>query len=341
MFSFFKKDYRHYLTKGEKYLQEERYADAKFAFATALEKIDASSGDGKGDEALLRTKLSHINNSLADLNLKEAQYALNSGNQGKANEHLQIVMELAEDGALREKAEKLAASISSENDFHNLNNNNNGCSSCKTSHLHVPETAESGFDADSHLSPEEKFELLISTLPAPLPERYASLGKDFAYCYLYIHDGKDDKALPILEQLLRISENDILYYELSLIKYRQNDSASCEENLKRAIAINPQNPLCYLALVQLRIDGGHYAETIPLLQHMIASNLLSNQARIILGDVYLSLSEEAKATDVFSEALSLPGIAREAAERLLPLLVKEGRLNEAEYLKKQYLKKCC
>ncbi len=309
--------------------------DAKFSFNTALEKINTSNSDGRGEEALVLAKLSEINNSLANLNLQEAEYALNSGNPIKAEEHLQMVLELAEDVALREKAEKFAANIASRNDFHNLNNNN-GCSGCHTSH-----GTESSFHADSHLSMEEKFELLVSTLPAPLPERYASLGKEFACCYLSIHDGEDDKAQPILERLLRSTEDDILFYELALIKFRQNDFSSCEDLLKRAIAINPQNPLCYLALVQLRIETGQVADAIPLLEQMIQSDILSGQARIILGDVTAMLGEDDKAIDIFSTALSVHGISREAAERLLPLLVKQGRPADAEYIKKQYLKGCC
>lgn len=341
MFNFFKRDYRHHLEKGEKYLQQGRHMDAKFSFVQALEKIDTSGNGGKEDESLLRAKLAEINNTLAGMNLREAEYSINSGSYAKAEEHLQMVMELAEDVALREKAEKLSAQMSSQNDFHNLNNNNNACAGCKTSHLQVTENVEEGFDVDSHLSPEEKFELLIGTLPAPLPGRYASLGKDFACCYLLIHDGEDDKALPILEQLLSSSEDDILYYELALIKFRQKDFTSCDKYLKRAVAINPENPLSYLALVQLRIEGGEYREAIPLLEHMITSDLLGNQARIILGDIHLLLGEEVEATAIFSKALSLPGISREAAERLHPLLVKTGRSEDAEYIKKQYLKKCC
>lgn len=341
MFSLFKKDYRHYLAKGEKYLQQGRYVDAKFSFHKALEAVDKSSSEGKSNEAWLLTKLSDINNSLAAMNLKEAEYAVNCGNRGKADEHLQIVMELAEDVTLREKAEKLSANLVSRNDIHNLSNNNNACSSCKGSHVQTAESMASSFHADSHLSMEEKFDLLTSTLPAPLPERYASLGKEFACCYLSINDGEDDKALPILEQLLQYTEDDILYYELALIKFRQNDFINCEQYLKRAIAINSQNPLCYLALVQLKIESGSFADAIPLLEHMIMSNLLSGQAQIILGDVYAMLGEDVKASEIFSVALSLPGISREAAERLVPLLLKQDRVPEAEYIKKQFLKKCC
>ena len=38
----FGKDYNHYLEKGDRYLADERFADARNAYGEALEKIEAS-----------------------------------------------------------------------------------------------------------------------------------------------------------------------------------------------------------------------------------------------------------------------------------------------------------
>ncbi len=341
MFGFFNKDYRHHMEKGEKYLQQGRYVDAKYSFNNALEKVDKTTGEGKICEASLLGKLVFINNTLAEMNLKEAQHSIDNEDFTKANEHLQIVLELAEDVTLREKAEKLLAHPVVLNDSDVLSNINGGCSGCKSSHAEAFESSATSIDDDAHLSLEEKFELLISTLPYPLSERYASLGKEFACSYVSIHDGQDDKALKALEQILQKAENDIIYYELALINYRQGDINCCERYLKKAIELKPDNPLCYLALVQLLIEKDHASESIPLLNHMIDSNLLPGQAHLILGDVYYSLGDEQKTIDILSKALALPGMARPAAEALVPLLLKTGRSQEADFLKKQYLNKCC
>lgn len=341
MFNFFKKDYRYYLEQGEKSLQQGRYVDAKYSFNDALAKIDTASNEGKIIETTVLNKISEINNALAEVNLREAECCISTGNNKKAAEHLHMVIELAEDVMLREKAEKLEAELGSRNDSHNLNNNNNSCSGCKPAPVETSKTSEDGIHAETHLSLDEKFELLINTLPAPLPERYAALGKEFAYAYVSIHDGDDAQALEILDQLHTAQENDIIWYERALISFRLNDSATCEELLKKAIDLNPHNPLCYIALVQLLVDAQRAGEAIPLLESMIASNLLPGQAHVILGDVYTELGEAESAIQVLSKGLLLPGMAREAAERLIPLLIQQNRASEAQYIQKQYLKKCC
>lgn len=93
--------------------------------------------------------------------------------------------------------------------------------------------------------------------------------------------------------------------------------------------------------MQLKIENNQLPDAITLLKEMIYSDLLSGQAQIILGDVYMATGDDSKALDLFTSALAIPAIARDAAERLVPLLLKQDRTEEAEYLKKNYLKKCC
>ena len=156
-----------------------------------------------------------------------------------------------------------------------------------------------------------------------------------------IHDGDDVKALQILEELLSENENDILLYELALIKYRCDEIIDCERFLRRAIGIDSSNPLCYLGLVQLLIDSDRLHEVIPVLNHMIEFGLLSDQALVLLGDVYVMTGDDLKAIDYLSKALSAPGVARGAAEKLVSLLEKHDRVEEAAYISKRYLKACC
>lgn len=101
----FNKDYRYYLEEGDRYLHEERYADARDAFAEAMQKITESDEEDVSVGSLLREKFAETGNRLGLLNLSEAEHALNIGDHKKAEDHLRIVTELAEDAALREKAE--------------------------------------------------------------------------------------------------------------------------------------------------------------------------------------------------------------------------------------------
>jgi len=74
---------------------------------------------------------------------------------------------------------------------------------------------------------------------------------------------------------------------------------------------------------------------------MISTGLIPDQARLMLGDVYLLLQDGKRAEECFSQLLSAPGVARQAAERLIPMLEKQGRSEEAAYLAKKFAKGCC
>jgi hypothetical protein len=110
----FGKDYNHYLEKGDRYLADERFADARNAYGEALEKIEASGEASPSRIEEVRQKIALTGNMLGRLNLVEAEYALSSGDRIKAGEHLRIIMDLADDPILRERSERLLSELSSE-----------------------------------------------------------------------------------------------------------------------------------------------------------------------------------------------------------------------------------
>jgi tetratricopeptide (TPR) repeat protein len=334
---FFTKDYLYHLDKGDKYFADERYADARHAFQEALQKAtEGGSGSADARSGIVR-KLSESGDKLGLMNLEEAEYALAHGDSSKAEEHLSLVLEFSEDTNIRAKAEKLIGALTrAEAPPHALQANHN-CSGCSTE---VAADSEVGHGSGDHLSALERFELFIQTLPEGLPERYSALGEQFAKGYLLVHDGEEQAGAVIFQELLRGEECDILLYELALIHFRNGNATDCEKLLRRAIAVNDTNPLCYLGLVQLLADTGRFADTIQLLNYMIDHNYLLEQALIFLGDVYQRLGDEEKAMGGYSRAIGYPTAAKAAAERLVPLLQKHGRQEEAVYLVKKYLKGC-
>jgi hypothetical protein len=62
---------------------------------------------------------------------------------------------------------------------------------------------------------------------------------------------------------------------------------------------------------------------------------------LLLGEVYLLLEDETRAVEIYSQVMSSPKHAREAAEKLIPLLERQGRPEEAAYLAKKFMKGCC
>ncbi|HEY6873481.1 MAG TPA: hypothetical protein VI298_12230 [Geobacteraceae bacterium] len=334
----FGKDWRHYLEKGKKYLDEEHYADARHAFEEALQKI---GGEGEGNSAVakeIKGYLHEAGNRLGLLNIAEAEHAAGRGDFAKTEEHLRLALELAEDQAIREKAEELMGSLTPAAVPAQIRHTHHSCSGCGTEAEAAGE--HETFTAD-HLSAHERFELLIHPLPGDLPQRYAAMGEEFSRGYLLVHDGNEREGEKIFRDLLADGESDILLYEMALINFRDGHVDISEEQLRRAIAINDANPLCYLTLVQLLADSGRLTECIPLLNYMIDHQLLIEQAVVFLGDVYLNLKNEPQAMECYSKGLAYPSAAKAAAERLVTLLQKQERLEEAAFLAKRYLKGCC
>ncbi|SNB45610.1 hypothetical protein [Geobacter sp. DSM 9736] len=338
--SFFGKNFKHYLEKGDKYREAERYADARHAYLDALEKLDGCE-DRAAAEAQIRVRLSETGDLLGRLNLQEAEFALKQGDLHRAGESLSLVLELAEDKELRDKAAVLMMRVErvparqerpEKNHVHHA-----GCAGCAP----APGQAESQGGENEGLAADDRFLFLIQTLPDPLPGRYASMGEKFARAYLAAHEGNTELGMQLYREQLAEQENDILLYEMAILDYRNGHLDQAERFLLRALDLNAQNELCHLGIVQLLIEKGRAAEAVPRLRHMIDHGLFSEQAIIMLGDVYQLLGDEAKAMETLSTALAVKGIAKAAAERLIPLLEGQNRREEAAYLAKNFLKGCC
>lgn len=333
----FRKDAASCLEKGEKLLAAGRYADARAALEDALQSLQADSPASASLTPRIKAGITEAGNRLAEMNLEEAEYCLRLGDAVKAEEHLKLSLELAEDVTIREKTEMKLASARESSPSHHPHHTVSSCGSCAGSSCHSHDTTDTYTDS---LDDEDRFELLVRPLPGDLPERYLNLGKEFADGYLAANSGDDDQARKIYEKLLRDSESDIILYELAILRHRHGDGSGCESLLRRALLDNDTNPLCHLGLVQLLVETQRLDEAISLLEQMVERQILPEQALLIQGDIYRDRHDTAKALDRYAQLLPGP-YQREAAERVVPLLETTGRFEEAAYIAKQYLKGCC
>jgi len=332
----FSKDYRSCLEKGEKYFSEERYAEARHEFLEALQKLSDTPAEDEGAEAKIRSLLAETGNRLALMNLSEAEHAMNRGDFPKAEEHLELIAELAVDETIKGKAERLKGRLNPDTFSVAAQEAPHGCSGCTTG-----DADASGNDyIPDYLSAQERFELLMQTIPADLRERYAGLGEKFAAGYLMVHGGEEEAGARILQDLLKEGENDILLYECALTYFKAGNLAECERLLRRAFDFNNENALSCLGLVQLLTDTGRLEESLPILGHMIDKHLLLEQSLLFLGDVHQGLGNDDAAMESYSKALTYPHASRAAAERLIPLFERHGRGEDAAHLAKRFLKGC-
>ena len=337
---FFIKDYSQLKAKGDKLFAADHFAEARHMYIEALEKY--VSADNQAEEQFyLQSQISRTSNKLAELNISEAEASFRSGNIHKGAEHLRLSLELADDVSIREKAEALletSVNLNRNSGDEGKSHGSHGCSSCASAAS--PGAALHDTTAE-HLTAAEQFQLLVNTLPGDLAQRYGQLGEKFASAYLLAHTEKEGEALAIMKELLSSGENDIILYETGLLYFRGGEAATCEKLLKRALEINSANPLCYLGLAQLYADAERYGEAVAILGTMLDSDILPDQALVMLGDVHSLRGDFDRAIEIFTAALNAPSLKKIAAERLVRILGKLGREEEAAYLFKTYLKGCC
>lgn len=335
----FGKDYTYYLEKADKYLAAERFSDARIAYGEALEKLEASEDAAGYLIGPLRQKIALTGNMLGQMNLVEAEYARTSGDRKKAEEHLRIILELADDANLRDNARKLLAGLDAEVQEAPRVTAVAACSSCGER----GETAGTGDvpDLTDAISREDRLALYFQTLPGDLSERYAAMGEDFARGCLLNLEGDGDGALRAFEGISAGRDSDILDYEKAILYFHQGAADKCEQLLLRASSFNPDNALCQIGLVHLYAETGREPEALQVLERMIEGNLLPEQALLMQGDLYVQIKDESKAVESYSRLLTFPALAKDAAQRIIPLLEKQGRGKEAEFLAKKYAKGCC
>jgi tetratricopeptide (TPR) repeat protein len=334
---FFKKDPATLAQRGDKCLRNGDYARALQEFSTALELL-GPDGDAGPTADVCRSGREQALNALAELNLEEAAHHFRTGNSAKGVEHLELARSQATDEAILGRIQALSASASAESptplpSAPKAGHSCKGCGSHDHGHHHGEEVDDSQFAGD-------RFELLAAALPDDLPQRYRDMGDEFAHAYVLADEERFDEALPILGAIPGAFDNDIVLYEMAVIYHRQGRLEECESLFRRVLAINPLNPLGNLAYFHLLADLGRYQEGVQHLEGMLSRGVMTDQATFMLADLNMAMGQEEEGARLFASLLSTR-LASEAAKRLLPVLQKQGRENEAKQLAKQYLKGCC
>ncbi|QXE92061.1 tetratricopeptide repeat protein [Geomonas subterranea] len=344
---FGKKDFRHYQNQGAKHLAAERYSDARVDFQEALKLCPAEEHQ---EAAAIRQAMDQACDKLGELNLQEGEHALRAGEAQKAHDHFCLAADLAADPGIKSRARAEAAKLEQPEAQAEAkpaapagagNYKPHGGGSCTTCKGHGDHHHEEPAPMGMSLSEEDQFFLMVQPLPGDLPGRYADLGPKFAKAYLMIHEGNDREAFTILQEMLLSGENDIVLYEVALIMFRAGQIHESEALLNRALALNPQNATVYLALIHLMAGGGRYPQAIAVAQRMLELNIIPDQAQFMLGELHEATGDTERAMELWTKSLEQPGMAKAAAERLIPILNRQGRTDDVKYLTKKYLKGCC
>lgn len=327
------------LARGDRFLEDRHYYEARCAFEDAKGLLLRSNAAGGGQDMLAacEKRIKDANRALAELNIGEAESALVRGLHAKALEHLDLAKSLTDDAGLREKAERMVALCRGNVEEAPKTVPASGCASCSSC---APEDHVTDESSDVTMPLMEYYDLLIQPLPREMYERYADLGEEFADMYVAASGNRHNDALQLLDEWYTGSSRDIYCYEKGMILFRLGRAEEAETCLRDAIGANGANSLAHLGLALMLVEGQRLPEAGQQLESMMSAGMLAEQSRLLRADVHLLAGDTDQAIEMYSGLLNTPA-ARAAAERLHGVLVQCGRSNDAAFIEKRYLGGCC
>ncbi|MDA3904073.1 MAG: hypothetical protein PF441_11580 [Desulfuromusa sp.] len=247
-----------------KAVAQQRYADARL-FAEQLSDQSLSEADAAEVEKLRIV----AGDGLAGLNLNEALGLQCCGDFAQAAEHLHLAQDQVCSADLREKieqaiaAEPLIPEIDST-DVEHLSS----CATCspQPSTLLADEDSMSG-DAEIQL------ELILTSYPADLAERYVSKNETFKEAFLLSHAGQDEQALPLWQQVDAVDQDDLYWFELGALLARKGNLTEARSTLEKALEQNPDLLLAIEALVPLLVATDGYPLAEERLQQFLSQGI--------------------------------------------------------------------
>jgi tetratricopeptide (TPR) repeat protein len=331
-----------FLKKGDSLFSDQRFFEARRFYEDGLHFYLGKDCGKETDStaALFRSKIAQANRELAGVNIAEAEHAIGRGDVSKAVEHLELALSLTDDVVLRAASEKLLTTLvdhpteAAKSDL--FSSPIIGCGACdSTEQDMLPATS----GEETGLSRQDYYDLLIRQLPAGMYARYADLGDNFINLYLAASHDKHEKALNLLEEWYKGSDEDIYWYEKGMILHRLGNVGESEVCFRTASRCNAVNPLPRLGLALLLCEGQRLDEAAEQLDAMIAEDMIVEQALMLRGDVSMLAGDVEGAIERYGMLLSTPH-TRPAAEKLYELLIRSGRKQEAAVVHKKYLGGC-
>lgn len=307
-------------------VQQKRWADA----LVIGENLPPEQLQGAARDELT-TLLETAGDSLAQMNLEEAEACRRGGDQDRAAEHFELAGQQARSTALQQRIEaskqggEPVATLqqtppASGHDCHS------GCaSSCAPAAANIAETSPTS-DLDAHI----RWELMLATFPAELAARYAQGCDTFQMAVLAAHEGDDQSALQLFDQVSTADRNDLYYFERGSLHAHHQDIPAARRDFAKAFELNPELLLALDALITLEMENGWAQEAEQRLGQLVAQG----DAPVIcfekLALLHYRKGDFPAAANLGEQALALG--SREPQTLLLTahLLEKAGNLNAAE-----------
>lgn len=217
--------------------------------AAEVEQLRIAAGDG-----------------LARLNLNEALGMRNSGDLDLAEEHLQLALEQAVSLELRQLVEQTLAETPLIPEVEVASAGaGSSCASCG------PQPSVS-LAAESAELPDQasQIELVLTSYPPLLAERYRQKSDGFLQAFLLSHSGDDAAALPLWQQVSAAEQDELYWFESGAALARSGNLKEARSGFEKALQLNAGLVFATEALVAVLLGLGEAEKAQQHLQQMLA-----------------------------------------------------------------------
>ncbi len=144
--------------------------------------------------------------------------------------------------------------------------------------------------------------------------------------------GQKDHALIEIQRALELAPNRAAYHEdLALLQESDpSKSQSVEDNLKKAIGLDPKSVNARLLLVSFYVKSNRFPEAEQVSQNAIAADPKSVAARQALAEVFLKEGNQAKAEDVLRKASQDLAEDPQGVTMMANYYAASGQMNKAK-----------
>jgi len=305
---------------------QKAYSEKRWADCLRLgEQVDLSSLDNT-QAAEASGMLDSAGDALCLINIDEGAACLRAGDLQKAREHFELAQKQARSEEMRHKAEGLLAGADWDEESKPVSEEG-GCASgsCGTPVGKAVEQSEpQALDEDSHL------ELILSSYPAELIERYLGKSAVFRQAFLAAHDGRNQESLDGFDQVDEAERDELYFYERGLVRDRLGDFPGANRDLKKVLSLNENHGQALVSLIALHWRNDHREEVETLAQKGIESGIAAGFCLGRMAALRLSQERLEEALEFGRRAMSQGAVDLETTLVTAAALEKTGNIDEAE-----------
>lgn len=268
---------------------------------------------------------------LAKVNLEEGDYAWRDDSLIKAREHFQLASEQAHDEQLKQAIEERLSQLdqgkpATAAPVESPASCGTGCGpTCGP-------TEELAEDEDADLDMETRLELLLATYPPELAARYAKADPTFCKAWLAVHDGDDEQARQLFEQVPQEARDSLYLAEVGALLLRSKKPREALQALQQALQQDPGLFHAFDTMVAILAGSGRQDELVKLLKQKISENLFAGYCWARLAEIHARKQEFEPALTAGLKAIEEGAQDPGALMLCTQLLERAERYDEAEAL---------